>query len=104
MAVLGDRAVISEPPPLHRIAVRLAWSMSIHHTEPGPRRDTSSDDFLSTILTPGSSLNPKFLLVVDGVLASLALILVSLIVASGGSLHPIALLLIELALWVSIKW
>jgi hypothetical protein len=72
--------------------------------EPEPRKDTSGNDFLSTILTPGSSLNPTFLLVVDGVLALLALTLVSLIVVTGGSVHPIALLLIELALWVSIKW
>ena len=72
--------------------------------EPGPREDTSGGDFLSAILTPGSSLNPTFLLVVDGVLALLALTLISLIVVTGGSVHPIALLLIELALWVSIKW
>ncbi|KAF8271001.1 hypothetical protein EI94DRAFT_1721687 [Lactarius quietus] len=72
--------------------------------EPEPRKDVSSNDFLSTVLTPGSSLNPTFLLLVDGVLALLALTLVSLIVVSGGSVHPIALLLIELALWVSIKW
>ena len=72
--------------------------------EPEPRQDTSDNDLLSTILTPGSSLNPTFLLVVDGVLALLALTLVSLIVLTGGSVHPIALLLIELALWVSIKW
>jgi len=72
--------------------------------EPGPREDTSGGDFLSAVLTPGSSLNPTFLLVVDGVLALLALTLISLIVVTGGSVHPIALLLIELALWVSIKW
>jgi len=74
--------------------------------EPEPGKDTSDNDpdFLSAVLTPGSSLNPNFLLVVDGVLALLALTLVSLIVVSGGSVHPIALLLIELALWVSIKW
>lgn len=72
--------------------------------EPGPRKDTSGNDFLSTVLEPGSSLNPTFLLIVDGVLALLALTLVSLIVVTGGSVHPIALLLIELALWVSIKW
>ena len=72
--------------------------------EVGIKRDTSGNDFLSTVLSPGSSLNPTFLLAVDGVLALLALTLVLLIIVSGGSLHPIALLLIELALWVSIKW
>jgi len=63
-----------------------------------------NDDPLSAILTPGSSLNPTFLLVVDAVLGLLALTLISLIVVSGGSVHPTALLLVELALWVSIKW
>jgi hypothetical protein len=66
--------------------------------EPGPRKDTSGNDFLSTVLEPGSSLNSTFLLLVDGVLALLALTLVSLIVVTGGSVYPIALLLIELAL------
>ena len=65
---------------------------------------SSENDFLSNILAPGSSLNPIFLLVVDGVLALLALTLLSLIIATGGNVHLIALLFIELALWVSIKW
>ena len=65
---------------------------------------SSENDFLSNILTPGSSLNPSFLLVVDGVLALLALTLLSLVIVTGGNVHLIALLFIELALWVSIKW
>jgi hypothetical protein len=65
---------------------------------------SSQNDFLSNILEPGSSLNPHFLLVVDGVLALLALTLLSLVIATGGNVHLIALLFIELALWVSIKW
>jgi len=64
----------------------------------------SENDFLSNILAPGSSLNPSFLLVVDGVLALLALTLLSLVIVTGGNVHLIALLLIEFALWVSIKW
>lgn len=69
-------------------------------------QQTSSpeDDFLSNILAPGSSLNPSFLLVVDGVLALLALTLLSLVIVTGGNVHLIALLFIELALWLSIKW
>jgi ER protein Pkr1 len=62
------------------------------------------DDLLSNILAPGSTLNPTFLLVVDGSLALLALTLLSLVVATGGNVHLIALLVIEFALWVSIKW
>jgi hypothetical protein len=72
---------------------------------PGPDKDEEEDDnFLSNILAPGSSLHPTFLLVVDGVLALLALTLVSLVIATGGNVHLIALLVIELALWLSIKW
>ncbi len=65
---------------------------------------STDSDFLSNILTPGSSLNPTFLLVVDVVLALLSLTLGSLVVATGGNVHLIALLFIALALWVSIKW
>jgi len=64
----------------------------------------SDNDFLSNILTPGSSLNPSFLLVVDVVLALLSLTLSSLAIVTGGNVHVIALLFIALALWVSIKW
>jgi len=67
-------------------------------------KQQSDNDFLSNILTPGSSLNPTFLLVVDGVLALLALTFVSLVIVTGGNIHIIVLLFIELALWVSIKW
>lgn len=65
---------------------------------------SSENDLLSNILAPGSSLNPSFLLVVDGVLALLALTLLSLVIVTGGNVHLVALLVIELALWVSIKW
>ncbi len=78
---------------------------SIHHGRAQTKKAHVPDnDFLSAVLTPGSSLNPTFLLIVDGVLALLALALVSLIVAPRGSVHSIALLLVERALWVSIKW
>jgi hypothetical protein len=64
----------------------------------------SENDFFSNILTPGSSLNPTFLFIVDGVLALLFLTLLSLVIVTGGNIHLIALLFIELALWASIKW
>lgn len=73
----------------------------------GENKDTSQlsdNDFLSNILAPGSSLHPTFLLAVDSVLALLTLTLVSLVIATGGNVHLVALLFIELALWVSIKW
>jgi hypothetical protein len=65
---------------------------------------SSKNDVLSTILAPGSSLSPTFLIVIDDVLASLVLTVLSLVVVTGGNVHIIALLLIELALWASIKW
>jgi hypothetical protein len=73
-------------------------------TSPSQRASPSDNDFLSNILAPGSSLNPNFLLVVDGVLALLSLTLGSLVIVTGGNVHLIALLFIALALWVSIKW
>lgn len=74
-------------------------------SEDTPQRASPSDsDFLSNILEPGSSLNPTFLLVVDGVLALLSLTLGSLVFITRGNVHLIALLFIALALWVSIKW
>lgn len=71
---------------------------------PSQQAPSSENDLFSNILAPGSSLNPTFLLVVDGVLALLTLTLLSLIIATRGNVHLIALLFIELALWVSIKW
>jgi ER protein Pkr1 len=64
----------------------------------------SDGDLFSNILAPGSSLNPTFLLVVDGVLALLSLTLGSLVIVTGGNVHLIALSFIALALWASIKW
>ncbi|KAI0320632.1 hypothetical protein OF83DRAFT_1169176 [Amylostereum chailletii] len=66
-----------------------------------PQSDTS---FFANILTPGSSLHPTFLFILDFVLAFLAFTFVSLIVLTGGNIHVIALLVIELGLWASIKW
>ncbi|EIW82230.1 hypothetical protein CONPUDRAFT_153112 [Coniophora puteana RWD-64-598 SS2] len=62
------------------------------------------ESFFSNILAPGSSLHPTFLAIVDG---SLALLLVTFIAAlyfTNGSIHFIVLIVIELALWATIKW
>jgi hypothetical protein len=69
-----------------------------------PPSAAADSDFLSNILAPGSSLNPNFLLIVDVVLALLSFTLGSLAIVTGGNVHLIALLIIALALWVSIKW
>ena len=64
--------------------------------EPGP--------FFGSILEPGSSFNPTFLLVVDGAFASLFVVLVALGVLTRGNIHLVFLTFIELALWASVKW
>ena len=66
--------------------------------------DGASVDFLSNILTPGSSLNPVFLTIVDCVLATLLLIFLGLLVLSRGSIHFILLIIITGCLWASVKW
>jgi len=66
--------------------------------------EPQSGSLFGGILEPGSSLNPTFLLVVDGVFASLFVVLVALAVLTRGNVHLIALTFIELALWASVKW
>lgn len=71
-------------------------------TEPQP--PTAVESFFSTILTPGSSLNPTFLLIVDLVLALLLGTFLVLAILTHGNIHVLALMGIELGLWASIKW
>jgi hypothetical protein len=66
--------------------------------------DLSESSFFDTILTPGSSLHPTFLLVLDGAFAALFLVLTSLAFLTAGNVHILALMGIELALWGSVKW
>ncbi|KAJ6539141.1 hypothetical protein B0H19DRAFT_1269492 [Mycena capillaripes] len=61
-------------------------------------------DFFSQILTPGSSLHPQFLFVLDIAFAALLFILLGLAVLTSGNLHIFALIAIELGLWASVKW
>ena len=60
--------------------------------------------FLGSILEPGSSFNPTFLLILHGVFLSLFLILATFAVLTSGNIHLICLTFIELALWISVKW
>ncbi|KAF8528981.1 hypothetical protein BU17DRAFT_60714 [Hysterangium stoloniferum] len=59
---------------------------------------------VSHILTPGSSLHPTFLLIVDGVFLCLLLVLALLLFITGGNVHFIVLLGITSCLWASVKW
>ncbi|KAF5369932.1 hypothetical protein D9758_001243 [Tetrapyrgos nigripes] len=65
--------------------------------------ETDSLSFFSNILTPGSSLHPTFLLILDGAFAALFVILLGLFFITK-SIHFVALVAIELALWASVKW
>jgi hypothetical protein len=66
--------------------------------------DSTGSSFLDNILTPGSSLHPTFLLVLDGAFAALLLVLIILAFLTSGNIHIFALMGIELALWGSVKW
>lgn len=56
------------------------------------------------ILTPGSSLNPQFLLIMDACFATLFCLLIALYFFTGGNIHLLVFTVIELALWASVKW
>ncbi|KAI0366358.1 hypothetical protein BV20DRAFT_1055649 [Pilatotrama ljubarskyi] len=68
------------------------------------QKDDALGGFFSNILTPGSSLNPTFLLVLDGAFGLLLLVLLSLLILTHGNLHLLFLMIIECCLWASVKW
>jgi hypothetical protein len=73
--------------------------------DPGDNvEEAQLDSFFGNILEPGSSFDPRFLLVVDGAFASLFAVLVTLAVLTRGNVHLIFLTFVELALWASVKW
>ena len=69
-----------------------------------PVAEDPLNNFFSGILAPGSSLNPTFLLVLDGALATLLVVLLSLFVITKYNPHLLFLSVIEICLWASIKW
>ncbi|KAI0356698.1 hypothetical protein OH77DRAFT_1423660 [Trametes cingulata] len=68
------------------------------------QEDNALGGFFSNILTPGSSLNPTFLLILDGAFGFLLLVLLSLFILTRGNLHLLFLMIIECCLWASVKW
>ncbi|KAI0921964.1 hypothetical protein AcW1_004198 [Taiwanofungus camphoratus] len=78
--------------------------MSEHSASPAPGNTPGTLSFLDTVLTPGSSLNPTFLLLVDSAFAALLFVLCALAIVTRGNVHLIALMAIEVALWGSVKW
>jgi hypothetical protein len=73
-----------------------------------PETETNAESAIpaifSEILKPGSSRHPVFLMIVDGALALLLSVLLSLLYLTKGNVHVIILIIIELCLWGSIKW
>jgi uncharacterized membrane protein len=63
-----------------------------------------SESFFADIIKPGSSLNPTFLLILDGAFSFLFFVLLSLAFLTSGNPHIFALMGIEIALWGSVKW
>ncbi|KZT74543.1 hypothetical protein DAEQUDRAFT_761384 [Daedalea quercina L-15889] len=64
----------------------------------------SEQSLFSTLLTPGSSLHPTLLLLLDVAFFALFLVFLSLAIVTRGNVHLLVLMLIEVALWVSVKW
>ncbi|KAH9940560.1 hypothetical protein B0H21DRAFT_754583 [Amylocystis lapponica] len=64
----------------------------------------STPSLFDTLLTPGSSLHPTLLLVLDCAFALLLIVFVALAFATRWNVHLLALITIECALWASVKW
>ncbi|KAI0347046.1 hypothetical protein BDW22DRAFT_1425126 [Trametopsis cervina] len=73
-----------------------------HSTELPPASQT--DGSFPNILTPGSSLHPSLLLILDGAFGLLLCVFLGLLVLTKGSVHIFALIGIEGCLWASVKW
>ncbi|KAI0698907.1 hypothetical protein BC835DRAFT_1412918 [Cytidiella melzeri] len=71
---------------------------------PPPNGPTTNSNFLDNILTPGSSLDPTFLLILDGAFGTLLCVFLGLLYLTGGNIHIFALIGIEGCLWASVKW
>lgn len=69
--------------------------------QPGGQTQTG---FLTDILTPGSSLRPEFLLILDAAFTALLCVFVVLLFLTRGSIHIFVLIGIEGCLWASVKW
>ena len=93
----------SDPTSL-RQTIRMADSNSSTSKGNGEPAADKTEDFFSMLLTPGSSLNPTFLLVLDVAFASLLVLFAALLYLTQGSIHFVVLMLITLGFWGSVKW
>ena len=91
------------PLPWHPAMSSDTQIVSTEETTSKEMVDTSAG-FVSQILTPGSSLHPTFLLILDGAFATLLCVFLALLFLTRGSVHIMVLIGIEGCLWASIKW
>ena len=85
--------------PLASTAMATTTSETTSHTS-----SDSGSGLIANILTPGSSLHPTFLLILDGAFALLLCVFLGLLFLTRGNIHICALILIEVCLWASVKW
>lgn len=78
--------------------------MSNMDESPTAAAPSGDEGLFANILTPGSSLNPVFLHIVDGVLAILMFIFLALLILTRGSVHFVFLMIVTGCLWASVKW
>ncbi|KAJ3558656.1 hypothetical protein NM688_g791 [Phlebia brevispora] len=71
---------------------------------PEQRTSAAQPGFLSSILAPGSSLHPSFLLVLDIAFSLLLCVFLALLILTRGNVHVLILIGIETCLWASVKW
>jgi hypothetical protein len=69
-----------------------------------PHEQDPPRSFLADIFQAGSSLNPKFQIIVDIAFALLMLVLIMMAYLTAGNFHVIALILVAAALWAGVKW
>lgn len=98
--------ISSNQHPKSRItSFHTTFTNKLHPSPPAPSDPPlEMESFFDNILKPGSSLNPTFLLIVDGAFTLLLGVFLVLVFLTAGNIHIFALMGIELALWASVKW
>lgn len=97
----GLRAHCAVPPLCSPMSSPAAMSSD---TETPKDAEQPSSDFISNILTPGSSLHPTFLLILNCAFAFLLFVFLVLLVLTRGNFHIFVLIGIEGCLWASVQW
>lgn len=93
---MRDQTLAHSPASVRTLIMSETAPLQTNGTPPEP-------SFVDELLLPGSSRHPTFLLLVDGAFAALLAILLALFFVTS-SYHFVALILLELGLWGSVKW